>query len=699
VTLDNPRKVVGRFAIAPGVWVLLALSLLAAAGLVLPGLAGEVGSYVWLGVFPGLAVARMLLPRSKPLTLGTLGLVFSPLISAVAGLALARGGLDLATAARLVGIGGWILYAGGEARAIGRPADDPREAPVSRFAWIWALGAAAFVVACLALNPWSLIRSDTWVHAAIIGEIRLHGVPPIDPRFIGLHLNYVWFFQFFIAQLASLRGQDSFVFMALVNVVTTAVQFLLVWQLAWALWGSERAARGTMVLFTLGLNAGAYLLTPLRFLLALSGEVRGMDEIHRQLALLSPGSWDVIYILAAPFAWMVQFWDKITLGGPLGYAYLFLLLHFLALARVLRGGGGRWLAVAFLAGLGSALPHSVVGMGMIPVTTGAVALGLMLRARAPWLPDARAALPFWGASGAGFALGLPYLISIARGWRNDVSGLGHHWIEPGWRMPWTLATACGVTLLFAWPGIRRAWRERVAFAAWLSLWALGVVLMQCIAHLPEGNEHKYVWVAFLVLALLGGGEFMPAMERWRARLGAPLFAIVIAIVFVVPPLAFLQGVVRDPMRTESPALNPRPGEGAMLEWIRSQTMPDDVFLETANRDLLTVQGPRRMLVATRAGADRCAFPVSDFERRREVTADLFGPVAEFDADAAYLAEVVRKARRLHGVGSVHLLFRAEDFAAGDAPWLRLEAAAGTRVAKRYDADGYRIYALDLPEAR
>lgn len=91
---------------------------------------------------------------------------------------------------------------------MGRPADDPLEAPVSRFAWGWTLGAVAFVVACLALNPWSLIRSDTWVHAAISGEIRLHGVPPVDPRFIGLHLNYVWIYQYFIAQLASLRGQD-----------------------------------------------------------------------------------------------------------------------------------------------------------------------------------------------------------------------------------------------------------------------------------------------------------------------------------------------------------------------------------------------------------------------------------------------------------------------------------------------------------
>ena len=136
----------------------------------------------------------------------------------------------------------------------------------------------------------------------------------------------------------------------------------------------------------------------------------------------------------------------------------------------------------------------------------------------------------------------------------------------------------------------------------------------------------------------------------------------------------------------------------MLAWVRDSTSSDDVFLETKNRDLLTVQGPRRMLVATRAGADRAAFPVRDFERRREVTADLFGPVAAFDADAASLADVVSRARRVHRVGRVHLLFRAHDFAPGDTPWQRLEAAAGGRAAKRYDADGFRVYTLALPEA-
>lgn len=685
--------------VPPRVWVLFALSALAVAGLRAPGLAGQAGAYVWLGVFPGMAVARLLLPRAAGVTRWTLGLTLSPLVSAGAGWALERGGLGFLDAARLVGAAGWLLFAGGEARGLGAAADDPDAPPASRFAWGWSLAGVAFVVAVLAVNPFSLIRHDAWVHAAVIGEIRLHGAPPVDPRFVGLPLNYVWIFHYFIAQLVSIGPSDPFVAMALLNVVTTGVMFWLVWALAWAVWDDARAARGTMALFTFGLNAGAWLLFPLQFASAFSGEVRGMDEVRRQLSLMHPGSWDVIYLIAAPFAWMVQFWDKVTLGGPLGYAYLFLLLHFLALARLLRGGGGRWLAVAFLTGLGAVLPHSVVGLGMIPVTSGAAVLALLLRRRHGWLPGAGTLVPFAAAAAAGFAAGLPYLVSIASGWRNESSGLGHRWIEPGWRMPWTLATALAVTFVFARPGIRRAWAERRPFAAWLSLWALGIVLLQCIVHLPEGNEHKYVWVAFLVLALLGGGAFLPALERWRARLGGPAFAGLAFLVFLVPHLAFFQGVARDPMGRTAPALHTTPAEARLLAWVRDSTSADDVFLETKNRDLLVVQGPRRMLVATRAGADRAAFPVADFERRRAVTADLFGPVADWAGDAAALADVVARARAVHRVGTVHLLYRADDFAPGDAPWERLEAAAGDRATKRYDAGGFRVYALALPEAR
>lgn len=682
--------------LAPRVWALAALFVLAIAGLRADGPLGQAGAYVWLGVFPGMAVARLLVPRAGTATRWTLGLLLSPLVSALVAWALLRAGQDLQTASRLVGMGGWLLFAGGEGRTIGRDGDTEPEAPVTRWAWI-AIGAAVlFALLGPAFNPWIRIRSDTWVHGAIVTEIAQHGVPPVDPRFIGMKLNYVWIFHLFIAQLTSLRGQDPFVFMVLFNVVGMGVLVSAVWQVAHELWDDERAARGAVLLLTLGLNAGAWLLWPLRLLRGLTGDVRGGEEFARIVANSKWNSTDVLYELQAPFAHMVNFWDKYTLGGPLGGAYLYLLLHFWALARWLRDGQWRWLVVAFAAGAGGVLLHSVVALGVIPVTTGAVVLALLLRSRAPWLPERGRLVTFWVATVAGFAVALPYLVSIATGWSAKKSGMQHQVIQLGYMMPWTILTACGVTALFASGGIRRAFTEKRALAAWLAIWTGGLVALACLVHLPEGNEHKFVWEISAALALLGGGVAMDRLEALRARLGAPVFAAAFVLVFLVPPAMFLRGYLLDPMRAQAEALAPAPGERAMYAFLRDSTDRDAVVIDHRSRDLVLVLGQRRMIAGTIFNTERAGFPAEDLAARRALTDDLYGAVATAPASLEYLARVARESRALHAVSGIWVLYRAGDFAPGDEPWARLEAALPGQLDKRYDRDGFRLYQFRLP---
>src|SRR5262245_12168216 len=171
------------------------------AGLLLPGAAGDVSSFVWLGVFPGLALARLFLPAAPAGTRWTLGLALSPLAASVAGWALIAAGQPLTLAARMVALGSWIVFAGGEVRALDAGDRAEAEAPNDRVAWAWLLGAALFVALPVLVNPWTRVRSDTWVHAGIVFDIAERGLPPQDPRFAGLQLNYVWFYNLFIALL------------------------------------------------------------------------------------------------------------------------------------------------------------------------------------------------------------------------------------------------------------------------------------------------------------------------------------------------------------------------------------------------------------------------------------------------------------------------------------------------------------------
>lgn len=680
--------------LAPRVWVVAGLFLLALAGIRADGLLGQLGIYAWLGVFPGMAIARLLMPSAGVATRWTLGLLLSPLVSALAAWILVRSGHDLLTSSRLIGMGGWLLFAGGEARTIGREGEAEEEAPWTRFLLLWIAASVVFVALPPAFNPWIRIRSDTWVHGAIVQEILHHGFPPVDPRFIGLKLNYVWIYHLFIAQLASFRGQDPFVFMAILNAVITGTMMSMMWQLAWNVWGrNERAARGVLVLFTLGLNAGAWLLWPLQLVRAFHGEVSGMDEVRRIVAHARWDSTDVLYQLQAPFGWMVHFWDKVVLGTPLGIAYLFLLLFWWALARLWLGGSGRWLALAFVAGAGSVLFHSVVALTMLPVSFGAFVLAALLRGRWDWLPAPGRSLAPFVALALGFASALPYLVSVASGWSNENSGVQHRLLQIGWRMPLTIATSCAFALLFGTRGARAAWSERRPFAAWLAIWVFGLLLMSLIVHLPEGNEHKFVWELFAGLALLGGPSFLDALVRWRARAGGTAFAVLFALVFLVPSGAFLFGFLADPGRHTAEALRTSPEERRFLDALRVRTADTDVFIEHRSRDLLNVQVPRRLLAGTPFGPDRAAFPARDLGRRRELTDDLYGPVAKLDEDLAALGEIVERARRVHAVGRVYLVYREADFAPGDEPWNRLERAGADRVRLDVQAPGFRSYEL------
>lgn len=674
------------------IWRIAGLLLLATAGLFAPGLLGVLGSYVWLGVFPGMAMVRLLLPRAGTMTRWSLGLALSPLVSSLVGVALQTQSVELQTGARLIGIAGWVLFAGGEARAAGPPEDEDTP-PADRWIWIVSLSAAAFAAIPVLANIWIRVHSDGLNHAAFTQEIMLHGIPPVDPRFIGLKLNYVWFYNFFIAQLASLRGQDLFSFMAILNVVDLFVIVWMVWQLAWAVWGERRAAQGSVLVLLLGMNAGAYLLWPLSLVRAMRGEVRGWAEVQRIAGGVQLDNCSVLYFLQAPFAHMVQFYDKFTLGTPIGYAWLMMLLHFLALARWLRSGNVRWLLVAALATAGMQLFHGVVGMSVVPVTTGAVLVSVLLQRRIAALPSPGRLLGFAAAMWIGFLACMPYTQAISKGWSAKETGLNHSFLHFTGLMPWTLLTACGISLALALPTLRRSLSERHPLAAWLWVWLLGMLAFALVIHLPEGNEHKFVWSISAVLALLAGPTFGPALDGLKRRIGAVPAAIAFAVVFLAPPALALRGFVLDPGAATSELLGMKPGEEAMYAWLRDSTSTDVVVIDHRSRYVVNLKGERRLLAGTPFGPERAAFPASDLARRRELSSDLFGPVADFAGDLATLGEIRTRARELHGVTDILLLYRPDDFAVGDSPWQRLEAVAGPRAQLRYQHAGFRVYQL------
>jgi hypothetical protein len=408
-------------------------------------------------------------------------------------------------ASRVIALGAGLAWIGLELGARHFETEvDPGEEKWLRRALMLAAGFAALVAIPPLLDPWILARSDAWVHGSLVWELLDRGFPPEDPRFAGLTLNYVWFYNWFIALLSSVHRQDPFRFMGIFNVVHAFVFVGLVFALARSVWGRGGPALGAALLVVTGLEAGAWILWPLRGLRGVFGDVTGLAATLAEYRLPPLGSWRVMYDLAAPFAEMVNVPDKFMIGTALGAAWILLLVLLYTSIRWLSGGPRGWLVLAGISSLGQLLFHGVVGLSAIPVTLATLA-ALFLAGRLGFAtPPGRRIFALAAAIAVGAGLGLPYTRAIASGWSSGASGLAHSYLALQPRAIWTILTSCAVVIALAVGPLRSLSRVRPP-ALMMAIWTVGMLLFAALIDLPANNESKFVFQAFFGLVLFAGG--------------------------------------------------------------------------------------------------------------------------------------------------------------------------------------------------
>ncbi|HYM80058.1 MAG TPA: hypothetical protein VEY91_01450 [Candidatus Limnocylindria bacterium] len=666
----------------------IALGLFAASSStsILPVPLSGLAAYIALGFLPGFAVAALFGPSWSLGARITLGLALSPLVTTAAAVLLLRAGVEMGVAATIVVFFGVVgsLNAWGSTPPTGKDPDF-RSTPDGRFVLLWSLGLAAAVAFPALVNRYVPIRSDGWIHAGLIWEIVHHGIPPEDPRFAGLPLNYVWFFNAFIALLVRLSGDGPFFFMPLFNVVQAGLTASLAYRIGLAVWRDRAAARGTLLMVVLGFNAAAYLLWPLGFIPQLAGDVRGSDMVMKYLQGVKFPHGEIIFSLNAPFSLMVNFFDKLLTGTAVHHAYVLMMVHLWALFLWLEDRRTDSLVLAIAAAAGMLFFHGVVGLSVVPVSVAVVAVLCLLRTRWHWLPGAGTWTPFGVATAVGGLLAMPYTRSIWSGWAEERSGLSHSYFRFDAIAPWTLLTATAVAWWFAREPIRRLFRERLPGPAAALALAVGMSVFACVVRLPGGNETKFAFEAFVPLAAVAGAALPAIFSRWTERWGHTRAALLFTIVFLVNPVLSVTGFAFDPGPRIRPELNPRPGEEALERWIRDETPKDAVIVDAWFRDFLMVKGQRRLYLGTSSGPEKAAFPARELERRRALVSDLYGAGRHWPQHRDALLALRRP---------IYILFRPEDSGAAE-PWRPLERFAGD-VHRVYEHDGYRVYRLRFP---
>ncbi|MEO5617188.1 MAG: hypothetical protein ABIS67_05425 [Candidatus Eisenbacteria bacterium] len=648
-----------------------------------PGVTGQLFLYPWLGLLPGLALVSWLMPRDSRAVRITLGICLSPLLATVIAWLLIRAGLPFRSAALAITAASALGFAAACLRP--RMAAEPSLLRLPRGVLAVALGLAALLLAVPLINPYIFIRGDSWLHGGIVMELLERGFPPEDARMAGLHLNYVWFFNFFIALLASIHGQDPFPFMTLLNVANGFATVALVGLTARRLWGGDRAPLAAAALITLGLNAGAFLLWPLQLVRALAGEVTGFAEIARQIHNIEFGTARIIYDLSAPYAEMVSFLDKLLVGTALNFGYLHMTLFLWAMTSWL--GDGRRIALLCLSLSAASMMffHSVVGLSVVPMGLSVLGLAWLMRPRWRWLP-ARGALA-WAATAviAGTLVALPYTRSITSGWTPEKAGFAHRFLQFNPSLPWTLLSSCFFALILMRRPLIESWRARRPLPILMAAFAAGMAVFACFVNLPERNAVKFVYEFFTPCVLLAAPAFAETAERlWRDRRG---LGMALALLFIVPAVLTVHGYLLDSTGNTRSFLHTGPGEAELYAWMRTTTPTHAVLVDRGYRDLISVRGRRRLFLGTDQPPERAAFPAPEMRRRQRVMTDLYGPLAAPDSTLAGLQSLGRP---------VYVLFRPDDPSAIPDPWQRLlEAAPGSRVV--YDLDGYRVVRLPSGE--
>jgi len=672
--------------VKPGLLVALVTCAVAAAGVALGAVhpLAALALYPALGVLPGMAVAGLMFPSAPLRSRAVVGLALAPLVAATVGWLLVSRGLAPAAAAHAIALGAGPIWVFTELFAARGPRLAGDDARWERRTIVLAFGTALLIAIPPLVNVLARVRSDSWIHAGIVWDVLDLGFPPQDPRFAGLTLNYVWFYNWFIGLLCSFHRQDPFVFMAVFNVANMVAFVGLIFALGRALWGSASAAFGAAVLALGGLAAGAWVLAPLVALKGLTGQVRGLDAVLAEFQAPHLGTWQIIDDMTAPFAHMVNVFDKFTLGTALNYAWLMMLLMLLALVRWLAGGARTWLVVAALAALGQLLFHGVVGLSAIPVTLGALALALVLPAVGlPAAPRWRV-LVAMAAVGLGALAGLPYTRAISAGWSAGASGVHHAFLSPQPHMLWTLITACLVVALLAYHPMRLLVRAHRT-GSFLAAWTLGMLAFSAIVNLPESNESKFAFQVHFGLALFAGGALGPWITSIERRSGRAVAALGFATLFAVGPLLTLHAMTVAPTVGYPSEIEAGPAERAAYDWLGHESPREAIVVDADFRDAIMVLAPRRLYCGTPMGPDKAAFPVDQLEQRHAVMADLYGPRADLPRARASLGRLE---------GPAYVVYRANRAKPGLPPEIHpLPSSLGEGFDLVYDHAGVRIFGL------
>lgn len=444
------------------------------------------------------------------------------------------------------------------------------------------------------LNPYLLARSDTFVHAPMVGEIIDHGIPPAEPRLPNAPIRYPWLYHLFAASFVKLTGLSIFRALGLFNVMNALVFPYLIARITAHFTRKRIHISLTPIYAIAGLASASWILWPVGLLRALEGEVRGREEIARILSEIDLNNYRVIYFLTPHWMLMTNAIDKLMTITPFTYAInLFLLSFLLVLSRDFQKKApfkAAFTIAFFIAG--TFLIHVVTGIVLIIAAAGGGMFMLVERLlrRREGLPHFQTLVIPALALLAGI-IGLPYFRSLTGGGGEGI--LFGNYLHFGFRNLITiLAPLVGLAFIIK-PLLKYLLHGEGLELKVLSTWLISLFGINLLIKLPGENEAKFISLFFMLLVIPVSIVLIDwiASARGFRRIGGLVW---ISILFLVPTLLTARGFLLN--KPESDALRTAymPGNERMrlYNWIRTNTASNSVVIESNSVNYTPLYGHR-----------------------------------------------------------------------------------------------------------
>lgn len=574
-------------------------------------------AFVILALVPGAAFAVCIDRRATTIETAFAGLAFSPVINtAIASLAILAGASP-EVCARVV------LVAAATAGAVALTISSPARSSESRrevFLLVVIIGGFAVLIGVLPqVVEWWRIRSDAWFHAAVIAEIRDFGLPPSDPYFAGIPLQYMWAYHVNVLTLSTASGLDVFRTMALVNLQAFAGFVVATFLFARSLGADFRRAAGSAAVVPLAMSALFWAFLPIRLARAFTGEVRGMEEVSRQLSL-SPFTYEKVRHFTSVWFNSEFFLDKFMVATAFSIALCLMAACWYAAADYMRNRRRFSLAAVVVAVTGMLAFHPPVGLVMLTALIGAPIV-LAIAARRFDRSPLRPALYLLGAGVAAAVLSSVYLYNVMSA-KDSGGGL-----PIGISLDKIVGVVISVALvLWLFLRQRRFLAGRDNQTAFLLCAIAVITLFSLLLKLPGNNTFdKPAYFIYFPLAVIGAWTIVDFLGDGKRA---------IRWIVVIAALAPINVLSLAACYLMKPPVEVTVEEALLSRWVREHTGRTDVFIDEDSRVSLLVTGPRRYYFGRESYAEQWGYDRVEMARRRDIRDALYGDTEMLESETA-----------------------------------------------------------------